>query len=266
MERTFAMRIFTWTYWALAVTVAYVLLSIILPAAKESPEAASFIPLFVVFLVVDIIGAAVATFVKSAPTRPWLWLALLFPPVLFWLMNAPFLPYPLTHPADLAFTAVLPLTVLTIALVVLGITSFREARNPARGSRSGPRAGLTVALVAGLTLGATATGYLAATAAGGGGSALAATPTTSAALLAENTKYATTTYSMKSSDVLGLFVQNKDSFAHTFDIDSLNVHVQIPANSTVAVAIKPTAAGALEFYCAIPGHKAAGMDGTITVQ
>jgi len=266
MERTFAMRVFGWTYWALAATVAYVLVSIILPAAKESPEAAAFIPLFVIFLAVYVVGAAAASFMKSAPHRPWLWLVLLVPPILFFLMNAPFLPYPLTHPGDIAFTAVFPLTVLTIVLTVLGVTAFREARNPAMGSRSGPRAGLAVALVAGLTIGATATGYLAATSAGGGGGALAATPTTTASLVAEGTKYAPTTYTMGPSDVLGLFVENKDSFAHSFDIDALNIHIQVPANSTVAVAIKPTGTGTLEFYCAIPGHKEAGMDGTIAVQ
>jgi plastocyanin len=94
----------------------------------------------------------------------------------------------------------------------------------------------------------------------------AATPTTTASLVAESTKFAPTTYTMGAADVLGLFVENRDSFAHSFDIDALNIHVQLPANSTVAIAIKPTGAGTLEFYCAIPGHKEAGMDGTISVQ
>jgi uncharacterized cupredoxin-like copper-binding protein len=55
------------------------------------------------------------------------------------------------------------------------------------------------------------------------------------------------------------------SVTHSFDIDALDIHVQLPANATVAIAIKPTQAGPLEFYCAIGGHKAAGMDGTIDV-
>ena len=71
---------------------------------------------------------------------------------------------------------------------------------------------------------------------------------------------------MKKGDVLGIFVINRDPYGHSFDIDSLGIHVALPPNSTTAVAIKPTAAGNLEFYCSIPGHKAAGMVGTIAVQ
>ena len=36
--------------------------------------------------------------------------------------------------------------------------------------------------------------------------------------------------------------------------------------STVAVAITQTGPGALEFYCSIPGHREAGMVGTIAVE
>jgi plastocyanin len=118
--------------------------------------------------------------------------------------------------------------------------------------------------VAAITAGAVVTGVVAG-AAGGGASQLAASPTTTATLVAQNTKYAPTAYEMSSSDVLGLFVENRDSTTHSFDIDALDIHVQVPANSTVAVAIKPTGSGPLEFYCAIGGHKAAGMDGTIRV-
>jgi uncharacterized cupredoxin-like copper-binding protein len=71
---------------------------------------------------------------------------------------------------------------------------------------------------------------------------------------------------MGSSDVLGLFVEKRDSHAHSFDVDALNLHVQVPANSTVAFSIKPTGSGPLAFYCAIPGHREAGMAGTIDVK
>jgi uncharacterized cupredoxin-like copper-binding protein len=71
--------------------------------------------------------------------------------------------------------------------------------------------------------------------------------------------------SYRSNEFPGLFIENRDSTTHSFDIDSLNIHVQLPANGTIAVAIKPAQAGAVEFYCAIGGHKAAGMDGTINI-
>jgi plastocyanin len=154
------------------------------------------------------------------------------------------------------------MVVATLVLVVAGALAFREARDPARAS--GSRTRFVASLVGAILLGAVATGALAG-AAGAGASQLAASPTTTATLVAAETKFVTTSYSMSSSDVLGLFVENRDSISHSFDIDALDIHVQLPAKSTVAVAIKPTQAGPLEFYCAIGGHKAAGMDGTIDV-
>ena len=265
MTRTFAMRVYAATYWLLAAIFVYILAVLILPSLDESPETRAFLPLILGFLVLFVIGAGLSTFLHSAPRRRWLWIGLLIPPVLFLLMNAPFIPYPLTHPADIAFTAILPLVVATIVLIVAGITASREAADPAHTPRSGIRARWSLAVVAGATIGAFATSYLAASS-GGGGAALAAAPTTTGTLVAEGTKYLTTSYAMTSSDVLGLFVENRDSFAHSFDIDALNLHVQVPANATIAVAVKPAGAGALEFYCAIPGHKEAGMVGAIAVQ
>lgn len=263
MTRTFAMRIYAATYWLLAVIFVYILAVLILPSLDS--EIRDFLPLILGFLVLFVIGAGLSSFLPSAPRRRWLWIGLLIPPILFLLMNAPVIPYPLTHPADVAFTAILPLVVATVVLIVAGITASREAGDPAHMPRSGARARWAVAVVAGATIGAFATGYLAATS-GGGRTALSAAPSTSGTLVAEGTKFLTTSYSISSSDVLGLFVENRDSFAHSFDIDSLNLHVQLPAGATVALAVKPTGAGSLEFYCAIPGHREAGMVGTIDVR
>ena len=265
MARTFAMKVYAATYWLLAAMFVYILAVLVLPSLEKSPETKAFLPLILAFLVLFVLGAALATFLPSAARRRWLWLGLLIPPILFLLLNAPFIPYSLTHPADIGFTAVMPLVVATIVLVVAGVTAYREASDPLTAPRSGMRARWAVALVAGATIGAFATGYLASTSGGSGTAALAAAPTTTGSLVAEGTKFLTTSYSMTSSDVLGLFVENKDSFAHSFDIDSLDIHVQIPANSTVALAVKPNGAGPLAFYCAVPGHREAGMAGTIDV-
>lgn len=94
---------------------------------------------------------------------------------------------------------------------------------------------------------------------------MAEAPTVTGVETAQDIKFAETTLSMKNGEVPGLFVINKDESAHTFDIEALNIHVALPAHSTTAVAIKPTAAGTLQFYCAIPGHRDAGMAGTLTV-
>jgi hypothetical protein len=266
MTRTFAMKAYAATYWLLAGLFVYILVVLFLPELAAHPEQVGpFLPLIGGFLVLFVIGAGIATFWRSARRRAWIWLALLVPPVLFLLMNAPFIPYSLTHPADAGFTAVLPLVVGTLVLTWAGVLAFREVRSGSAVPAGGRRQVLVVSIVAGLTVGALATGVLAAGAGRGSGS-VAAAPTTTATLVAEGTKYLQTTYSMRSSDVLGLFVENRDSHAHSFDVDALNLHVQVPANSTIALSIKPTGAGPLAFYCAIPGHKEAGMAGTIDVR
>ena len=59
---------------------------------------------------------------------------------------------------------------------------------------------------------------------------------------------------------------NKGATAHTFDIDELNVHSgEIQPGATASVTIN-AAPGQYQYYCAIPGHKEAGMVGTLTVQ
>lgn len=265
MTRTFAMKVYAATYWLLAALFVYILVVLFLPQLAESPEQVGpFLPLIGGFLVVFVIGAAIATWWRSAPRRAWVWLALLAPPVLFLLMNAPFIPYSLTHPADAGFPSVFTLVVGTIVLVWAGAVAFREVRSGSAGEGASRRQLAAVSIVAGVTIGAFATGVLAA-GAGGGSGAVAAAPTTTATLVAAGTKFLPTSYSMGSSDVLGLFVENRDSFAHSFDVDALNIHVQVPANSTVALSIKPARAGPIEFYCAIPGHMEAGMAGTIEV-
>lgn len=266
VKRTFAMKVYGVTYWLFAGLIVYILVVLILPALAKNPEQVGpFLPLFGGFLVIFVIGAAIATFWPTASRRSWVWLALLVPPVLILLANAPTTAYSLTHPADVGFTPDLAAVVGTTVLVWAGVAAFREIRSGSSAGAAGTRQLVAISMVAGVTIGALATGFLAA-AAGGGGGSVAAAPTTTTTLVAQGTKYLPTSYSMRSSDTLGVFVENRDSFAHSFDLDALNIHVQVPANSTVALSIKPTGTGPLAFYCAVPGHKDAGMAGQIDVK
>jgi uncharacterized cupredoxin-like copper-binding protein len=43
------------------------------------------------------------------------------------------------------------------------------------------------------------------------------------------------------------------------------VEVKAQPNAKATVQFTPTAAGTYQFYCAEPGHKEAGMVGTLTV-
>jgi len=54
---------------------------------------------------------------------------------------------------------------------------------------------------------------------------------------------------------------------HTFDIDALGVDSgEIPPGGTGTVTFNSGAPGTYEFYCKVPGHKEAGMVGTLIVQ
>jgi uncharacterized cupredoxin-like copper-binding protein len=269
--RTFSMRLYAALSWGLVGLFAYTMVLFILPDL-DSPNTAGFVPVIVGFGLALAAVAAAATFWGAAVARPGFWLLGLAPAVLFLLMNAIYLPYSLTHPADPGFTVALPLIAGVAVLVAAGVTAFGEARATRRGDdggaardRVGARGRLGAAVVAAAVGGAVATSVLA-TAAGATGGGVADPPTVTGVVTAAETKFVETSLQVRNGEVLGLFVINKDSFAHSFDIDALDIHVQLPANSTTAVAIKPTAAGSLEFYCAVPGHREAGMVGTITVR
>ena len=57
---------------------------------------------------------------------------------------------------------------------------------------------------------------------------------------------------------------NEGVTLHNFSIDELDIDVDIAPGATEEVIINAPA-GTYEFYCNIPGHKAAGMLGTLTV-
>ena len=57
---------------------------------------------------------------------------------------------------------------------------------------------------------------------------------------------------------------NQGAAAHNFSIDALGVSVDLPPGGTESVVISAPA-GTYEYYCNVPGHKEAGMVGTLTV-
>jgi plastocyanin/mono/diheme cytochrome c family protein len=60
-------------------------------------------------------------------------------------------------------------------------------------------------------------------------------------------------------------ITNSGASPHDFTIDALGVHVELPPGETEEVPIDADA-GTYEFYCSVPGHKEAGMVGTLTVK
>lgn len=60
-------------------------------------------------------------------------------------------------------------------------------------------------------------------------------------------------------------IENVSQIPHNFSIDALKISVALPPGQTTRVTITAPA-GNYEFYCNLPGHKAAGMFGTLTVR
>lgn len=261
--RTFAMTLVSAGCVAMALGwIAFVVL--VLPAADDATASA----LTTVSLVIAGIFGALAlasAFWSGARSRAGFWLVVALLGLLVELMNAPYLPPALARPSDTgSFLIGILVVVGGAAIIIGGIAAFLEVR---RGrptwSRTG-RTGLVVLAIVGALLGAATTSVLAGSGSAGSGR-IAAAPTVTGVLTATNITFVKTDLAMKSADVLGLFVINEDSIGHQLDIDSLGIHVPLPPNSTTAVAIAPTGPGPLEFYCSIPGHREAGMVGTIAV-
>ncbi len=58
---------------------------------------------------------------------------------------------------------------------------------------------------------------------------------------------------------------NVGAALHNFSIDELGIDVDIAPGATEETVINAPA-GTYEYYCNVPGHKPAGMVGTLTVQ
>jgi uncharacterized cupredoxin-like copper-binding protein len=60
-------------------------------------------------------------------------------------------------------------------------------------------------------------------------------------------------------------ITNNGAATHTFDIDALNIHTGEMQPGTTKTVTVNAAPGDFEYYCAVPGHKQAGMVGTLHV-
>jgi uncharacterized cupredoxin-like copper-binding protein len=257
---------------ALLGALAFFMLVIVPPLAGEPGFPVAFIPIFGAFIAVFGALTILTLAWNGARHRAWFWLVAAGPALLLEVMNSRQIPYDFAHPASTnAFLVTIVVIAGAAGVVVGGVAAFLEVRRGrAAWPRSG-RAGIVTSVVVGAVVGAAGTSFLAGRAASAGEAGLgqasvAEAPTTTGLVTAETMAFAGTNLEMKNGEVLGLFVTNKDDIGHSFDVDSLGIHVELPANSTSAVAIKATGPGDLQFYCSVPGHKSAGMVGTVTVQ
>jgi hypothetical protein len=263
LGRTYAMGVVSAGCWAVAAGLAY-LIVLFGSAAVEHQQALLLVVFGSFTILFAIVGAAAATW-PGARRRAWFWMAAPILALLVLVLNVRHIPYDLAHPT---VTGPYLITILVvpgaIAAIVGGIAAFLEVRRGrASWQRSGQAGRVSVAVI-GIVVGAAATSLLAGQASAGG-ARVAEAPSITGVLTVELTRFSDSAFHMRTDEVLGLFVTNKDGIDHSFDIDSLGIHAQLPPNSTTAIAVKPTGSGNLEFYCSIPGHRDAGMVGTISV-
>jgi hypothetical protein len=267
LDRTFAMTVVGAGCWVMVAGLAYFLVYLIrvyAPASGAVQMVPNLTPIFVsVGAIFGVIGTLSLVW-TGARRRAWFWLIPVVLAVLFEAFNAQDIPYDLARPANTA-AFLITVVVLTGSLAVIagGIVAFLEVR---RGksiwTRSG-RAGALSLVGIGIALGAVATALLVGLVPAGGPGGTK-TPTTTGVISIEDLRFVGNPQ-MKDGEVLGLIITNPEDVPHSFDIDSLGIHVQVTPKSTTAVAIQPTGPGQLVFYCSVHGHRAAGMAGTITV-
>ncbi len=115
----------------------------------------------------------------------------------------------------------------------------------------------TAALVLGASLGATIPPSDAT--AGVSAEALAQLP----ALVSRRNRFNQAELRARVGEIVALRLENSDTAGHYFDIDELNVHVAMPSGKPALALFTPTTPGTYTFYCHVPGHREAGMVGTL---
>ena len=264
LGRTVAMTVVSAGYGVMTAGLAY--LVFLFMRAGDDFRGGALVPVFATITAI-VAGVGLVSLVWSgARQRSWFWLVTAIPALFILLMNATYLAYDITRPT-ITETFLRSMLVLAGGLVIIvgAVTAFFEVRRgrPAW-TRTGPIGWVSMAVI-GALVGASITSLLAGSASVGG-AGVAEEPTVSGVLTVEKNAFGETSLDMNNGEVLGLFIVNKDPFPHSFDIDSLDIHVQLPRSSTTAVAIKPVGPGNVEFFCGVPGHREAGMVGTLSVE
>lgn len=178
------------------------------------------------------------------------------------LSNTTVVFYDLTHPeTGLNFRFM----VVAVALSLVGcVGGLGASIQRFRGSAARTPRGTSVALAAliGLCAGALLIGALPRPAgAGVAPELLAQLP----ALTTPGMHFDQTELHAQVGEPVALRLANTHGAPHSFDIDELNVHVPAASGQEGLVLFVPEQAGTYTFYCNVPGHREAGMVGTLVV-
>ena len=268
LDRTFAMTVVGAGCWVIVAGLAYFLVYLILvyvPASGATQMVGNLTPIFTI--VAALFGAigTLSLVWAGARRRAWFWLIPVALAVLLEAFNAQDVPYDLARPANTApFLITIVFLTGTIATIGGGIIASLEVHGGRSIWKRSGRAGALPLVVIGIALGAAATALLVDLVPTGGPGGTK-TPTITRVMSIEDLRFVGDSPQMKDGEVLGLIITNPEDVPHSFDIDSLDIHVQVSPATTTAVVIEPSGPGQLVFYCSVHGHRAAGMAGTITV-
>lgn len=61
-------------------------------------------------------------------------------------------------------------------------------------------------------------------------------------------------------------VLNSEDILHDFVIDELDVHIAAEAKESQTGGVRADEPGMYTYYCSVPGHRSAGMEGTLVVE
>jgi len=181
-------------------------------------------------------------------------------------MYWPIMAHDLRHPEELSFFAFMVTFLLCAATAVAaGVGATVQNYRAAAEGRGVPRWLPTVlTAAAGVAIGA----ILVATFAGRGAAAgiapevLAALP----AVKTVNFAFDQEEIRVKAGETVALRLENHDRGPHSFDIDTLGVHVYMPTGKPGLAIFRAPQAGSYTFHCAIPGHTEGGMVGRLVVE
>jgi plastocyanin len=236
-----------WSKLLLWAAIAVAILQAVVGVAHFDREAIAFAILFAVGAVLLATRQRGRVYIATVVI-----LGLLFVDVAFWMITATWSNVS-NHEQLLYIVEPLALACASAAGIIAVAGQLVDRRQ--RAARSAAAA---------VTIGAIATFVLClgAAAVAGWGKEQAQAPS-DLALRIHNTAYSSTKINATSRQVT-LYVTNDDLFWHTVTIDQLGVELPLPVGSHRRITFTAPS-GTYTFYCRIPGHRQAGMVGTITI-
>ena len=86
-------------------------------------------------------------------------------------------------------------------------------------------------------------------------------------LIAKEFSYTPDKITVKAGRPVQILLDNKGLIEHDFVLDQFKVRTNlIKPGKSGSVTFTPKVKGKFEFYCSVPGHKEAGMKGTLVVE